>query len=289
MIPNHYREYYGDETRWFIGTVIDINDPQELGRVRVRIFGIHPTDTQLTKNEDLPWAQVVAPILEGGSSGIGANTGIKPRAQVFGIFLDGKNSQLPLVLGSVPKYEKERRDDPEQKPLEKDPTPQKTSGSTNIERAFNFFISAEGGEFTPEQACGILGNFHVENGVNLRNDKDFDPAARAVEKDGAEAFGLAQWNNAPRAANRKGGPTRLHELQLFSRELGIDYRSLYAQLQFTKYELFKYKRLFRLDKLINAETPEDASYVFERYYERPAPGSTEERQIEARKYYERLV
>ena len=46
MIPTRYKEFYGDETRWFIGTVVDLNDPMELGRIRVRIMGIHTDDKQ---------------------------------------------------------------------------------------------------------------------------------------------------------------------------------------------------------------------------------------------------
>ncbi len=32
--------FYGDVHRWFIGIVIDIQDPLKVGRVRVRIFGV---------------------------------------------------------------------------------------------------------------------------------------------------------------------------------------------------------------------------------------------------------
>ena len=107
MILNPNRvEYYGDQTRWFIGTVIDINDPLQLGRIKVRIFGIHSENTEDVGDEDLPWAQTIVPITEGGSSGLGANVGIKERAQVFGFFMDGVNSQLPVVLGSLSKIEK---------------------------------------------------------------------------------------------------------------------------------------------------------------------------------------
>ena len=104
-IPSSYTEYYGDETRWFIGIVINVNDPLQLGRVQVRIHGIHSSDTNDIPLNDLPWAQTVVPVTEGGVSGLGANVGIKPASQVFGIFLDGKNSQLPLVMGSIPKIE----------------------------------------------------------------------------------------------------------------------------------------------------------------------------------------
>lgn len=104
MIPSRYQEYYGDETRWFVGTVVSINDPIQLGRVKVRIMGIHSSEIL---DDHLPWAQTILPITEGGTAGLGIHTGIQLKARVFGIFLDGKNSQLPLVLGSMPKYEEE--------------------------------------------------------------------------------------------------------------------------------------------------------------------------------------
>jgi len=287
MIPRNYRDYYGDDTRWFLGTVISIQDPMELGRVRVRIYGIHSDNTVDMPHEDLPWAHVVVGVLEGGSSGIGANTGIKPMAQVFGFFLDGKNSQIPLVVGSIPKIESAEVDDEnEAKGTNRD---SELKGKTNLEKAFEFFISEEGGGFTPEQACGILGNLHVENGVNLRNDKDLDPTISTTEKDGALAYGLAQWNDSPRAANRKDGPSRYAELQEFCSKQGLDYTTLYGQLSYIKYELFKYKSLLGVGELLRAETPEQASEIFESKYERPAEGSTEERQTKARYYFERFV
>lgn len=290
MIPNIYKEYYGDETRWFVGTVVSISDPEELGRVKVRIFGIHSDNTIDIPNGDLPWAHTISPITEGGSSGIGTNVGIKPMAQVYGIFIDGKNSQVPLVIGSIPKFESNVRTfiDPSDTSVT-NPDDTRLRGGTNVEKAFNYFISPEGGGFTVEQACGILGNYHVENGVNLRSNKDFDPDTTGIESDGARAYGLAQWNDAPRAANVYGGLTRYAELIDFSTKNGLSYKSLYAQLAFTKYELFKYKRLFKLAELQDAETVEQASEVFERKYLRPAEGSTEERKKEARNYYEEFV
>ena len=69
MIPSN-TPFYGDQTRWFVGRVISINDPLEMGRVKVRIVGIH--DNREIRDGDLPWAQVVVPVTEGGSSGLGA-------------------------------------------------------------------------------------------------------------------------------------------------------------------------------------------------------------------------
>ena len=51
-------EYYGDSIRWFIGTVVDINDPMKLDRVKVRVYGIHTSDTVSIPTDDLPWASV---------------------------------------------------------------------------------------------------------------------------------------------------------------------------------------------------------------------------------------
>lgn len=97
--------FYGDNNRWFLGNVVSIDDPQQLGRIRVRIHGVHSDNKQDIPDDKLPWAQPVVPITEGGTNGLGNNLGIQVGAMVFGIFLDGKDSQLPLVLGSLPKYE----------------------------------------------------------------------------------------------------------------------------------------------------------------------------------------
>jgi len=99
-------DFYGDETRWFIGVVEDNNDPEQLGRVRVRIFGIHSPYLADIAVEDLPWATVLVSATEGGISGTGRSAnGINQGAYVFGIFLDGKQSQNPMIFGSIPKIE----------------------------------------------------------------------------------------------------------------------------------------------------------------------------------------
>lgn len=105
MIPDRYKDFYGDQVRWFTGNVIDINDPVQLGRIKVRIYGIHGDNEILVPDDDLPWAQVVAPITEGGTNGFGNPLGVQVGSLVFGIFLDGQSSQLPLIIGSLPKYE----------------------------------------------------------------------------------------------------------------------------------------------------------------------------------------
>ena len=286
MIPSSQIDYYGDTTRWFIGTVIDINDPLQMGRVRVRIYGIHSSDTGDIPLGALPWAQIVTPITEGGSSGIGANTGIKPMAQVYGIFLDGKNSQLPLVMGSIPKFEpvhinqveSDITDDelpsrPDGSPATRNVIPtniidtEKLVGSNNKEKCYNFFISDEVPErFLPHQAAGIVGNFVAESGDTL------DP--NTLNK--AEgSFGIAQWNPATAAGNRK------QRLEDFARRNNMPINSLYLQLHFTIHELYTYGYL-GLAQLQAAEDVETATKVFEQKFERPAKGSTNKRVRAAR-------
>lgn len=99
MIPKTFLDYYGDQTRWFLGEVVNVaDDPMKLGRARVRIFGVYDD----IEEEDLPWAQIVVPVTQSTYMGNGQNLGLLPGAQVFGMFLDGQNSQLPLIVGAIP-------------------------------------------------------------------------------------------------------------------------------------------------------------------------------------------
>jgi len=114
MIPSNFIEYYGDQTRWFLGEVVKVKgDPLKLGRVKVRVYGVHDsydskeaskeTEKYSISDEDLPWAQIVVPVTTGVHEGKGQYLGILKGTQVFGMFLDGKSSQLPMVIGTVPK------------------------------------------------------------------------------------------------------------------------------------------------------------------------------------------
>ena len=100
------KDFYGDDVRWFVGVVVNGNPPSGFeGKVKVRIHGIHNEKTADVPEADLPWASVVLPTTEGGVSGIGKIPQLLAGAQVFGIFADGISSQLPIVLGSIPREE----------------------------------------------------------------------------------------------------------------------------------------------------------------------------------------
>ena len=90
---------------WFTGVIEDRNDPQKMGRVKVRIFGLHTDDYDKVKANDLPWAHIVMPPTSASISGVGwSPTGLVEGSWVVGFFADGDNCQDPMVLGSIHGY-----------------------------------------------------------------------------------------------------------------------------------------------------------------------------------------
>lgn len=80
---------------FFIGVVENNHDPHFEGRVKVRAFSIHG-DNKEVPTTDLPWAICV--------KGDYDPNGHPPplNSFVYGVFLDGRAAQHPLVLGLIP-------------------------------------------------------------------------------------------------------------------------------------------------------------------------------------------
>lgn len=76
----------------FNGIVEDRNDPTNLGRVKVRIFGYSEN-----KNDEAQWAMTLQPV--NGSRSISVP---KEGEWVHGFFLDGNNKQHPVISGLFP-------------------------------------------------------------------------------------------------------------------------------------------------------------------------------------------
>jgi len=96
-------EWVGLNFVWFFGVVEDVNDPLNIGRVRVRCRGWHTDDLAVLPYTELPWAQVMMPVTSASFSGIGTSaTGLIPGANVIGFFMDGSLAQQPMIIGSFP-------------------------------------------------------------------------------------------------------------------------------------------------------------------------------------------
>ena len=81
---------------FFVGIIENNIDPRYESRVQVRAFGVHGTKDQIP-TEDLPWALVVA-------GNYNMNSLPQQNHWVFGVFLDGRDAQQPLILGTIPTF-----------------------------------------------------------------------------------------------------------------------------------------------------------------------------------------
>ena len=91
-----------NELVWWTGVVEDRDDPEKLGRCRVRVFGYHTGDTSELPTSDLPWALPMQSITSAATSGVGSTpVGIVPGTWVVGWFMDGEEAQRPLIIGTL--------------------------------------------------------------------------------------------------------------------------------------------------------------------------------------------
>jgi len=99
-----YTEFMGrDGFVWFVGVVEDRQDPEKLGRVRVRCLGLHTENKEQLPTTDLPWAHPLLPITSSGVSGIGQTPlGLVEGSWVIGFFRDATTLQDAVIMGSLP-------------------------------------------------------------------------------------------------------------------------------------------------------------------------------------------
>jgi uncharacterized protein (TIGR02594 family) len=101
-MKSHFQiPYTQDGTmRFFIGMVESRNDPLQMGRVQVRIFGFHPDNGKIP-TEHLPWASPLNPINSASLSGVGTSpTGMMEGTMVCGFWGDWPDCQVPIILGT---------------------------------------------------------------------------------------------------------------------------------------------------------------------------------------------
>ena len=258
-------EFYGDNTRWFVATVVDASPPYGYeGRVKIRVHGLHTEDTRLIPQNDLPWAQCMIPTTEGGVSGIGRIPQLLPSALVFGFFADGLNSQIPIVMGSLPHIEfpSTTQDQQVLEDIGEDPKPNdifyrvsrvfmpkdmdfRDDDTGNIrtrvkesrhKATVRFFLNIG---YTLKQSLAIAGSLSVTSGMRTGVN--------------VQAQGIANWSN-----------DRFSKLKEFNQE----YTKFSTQLAFIAYELRGHCnaaniRLLKTDKL---EGKGGAVDIFTKYY-----------------------
>ena len=105
-----------DGYTWWVGEVEHVDDPSQLGRVKVRILGWYTGSkskeayTKDVPTEILPWATVLLPCDQPQTKGAGTSTELQPGAWVLGFFLDGEGAQMPCVLGAFRGFQQEKAD-----------------------------------------------------------------------------------------------------------------------------------------------------------------------------------
>ena len=99
-----YKHFMGEDGFvWFTGVVEDRNDPTSLGRVRVRCLGFHTEDLNDIPTKDLPWAHVMHSVSNPSMQGLGHSPSFLVEGTwVIGFFLDVKERQQPIIIGSLP-------------------------------------------------------------------------------------------------------------------------------------------------------------------------------------------
>mgnify|MGYP003321333054 CR=1 FL=1 len=116
-MANHFISGLSDGMRWFIGTIEDRGtgkvsgtpDKLKIGRVKVRIYGMHGDDV---KSADLPWAHIMTPSTSASISGMGASpTGMVEGTICVGFFVDGVEGQEPCIMGTLPHIQFKKRKD----------------------------------------------------------------------------------------------------------------------------------------------------------------------------------
>ena len=135
-------------------------------------------------------------------------------------------------------------------------------GSTNVERAWNFY-QEEG--FSEEATAGMLGNFMRESKMN--------PAAEEIGN--KIGYGIAQWSF-----------TRRTDLEKWTKENNFLVSSLEGQLNFSIYEMQKMKfGKYSYAQFKKLKDVKEATEVFEKHFERAGVVAINERIKYAQEIY----
>ena len=85
--------------RNYYGVVESRDDPKQLGRLRVRVLGLHTEDKTQLPTADLPWATVISH--DGAMSGLGTTPSFFVEGTWVLVDFFDEDKQEPYVLGGL--------------------------------------------------------------------------------------------------------------------------------------------------------------------------------------------
>lgn len=304
------RDFYGKNFLPFIGVVVD--GEGTVGRVRVRVFGIHPFDSpdakytgpagQSVSDGDLPWCVVAFPV-----DSTATHHNLKPGDWVHGYFVDGESCQQPVVVGKLQRFDGSTGN--------KFHGREGTSGSSNsgdmtigsgiagddapVKINKNTYYDNVPGDTNPERVFNVLTTyFHEEKGVELERAKRISAGIvtslmhesgnslkTTAVGDHGTAWGIAQW----RGIRRRG----------LNQMCGTNSDSIVCQTNFILTELenrnhsvySEGSKTSVLNRLLKTNSAYDAAWIWTYYYEIPAnrKAKSEERASKAESVYKQLA
>lgn len=175
---------------FFTGVVEDINDPNEMGRVRVRCYGYHTEDKSELPTESLPWSHVMLPVTSASVSGVGQSpTGIKQGSWVVGFFRDGAHLQDPFILGTLPAASTDYAD------------PKRGFYDPSAEYPRNDFVDSDEPD-NPRPARSAYASYNPYTSKDANRQESVDvavpPKVTSIAPDKADDFYVApKWENVP--------------------------------------------------------------------------------------------
>ena len=111
---NHFQMKKSEFHGIYRGVIEDNNDPEMLGRCKIRVWGLHtdliePDELEGIPTENLPWAEPCLGLVEGSVSGNGAFSIPLQGSHVF-LFFEGGNWQSPRYFATAPGQPEEAAD-----------------------------------------------------------------------------------------------------------------------------------------------------------------------------------
>lgn len=123
--------------------------------------------------------------------------------------------------------------------------------------------------WTPNAIAGVLGNIEIESRFN----------PHCLDGDLLEgSYGLVQWHKPPKYVD-------------WATEQGLDYQSGWSQCKRIIWEWqnnkqWEFEGMTFAEYVVSTDTPENLAEKWRYHYERSDPGTKEERQAYARKWYD---